>query len=306
MLPQKNKWKILGYPYLHKAGLANMLIPWADCYLWCKDNFLQMVSPNWYKFRVGPLIRNERDKRNYHRLFLPSDQITGIQKYWLLLNSRKISSQIGREVKNIEGIPGNKIVVFSNMNEFPHLIGRHKEVYSELYRITKPKFRPNEFLESDFVGIHIRLGDYPNIPKYEENNHVYYRLPITWYIECLEKIREVIGIQIKACVFSDGSEEEISPLLRLPNVIRSPFIESISDILAISRSSILITSRSSFSLFGAYLGQVPSIWYGNRKTISSLGISPGGISTSLEIEWQSGDMFPPEFIKTINNRIKLK
>jgi len=76
--------KLYGYPVLMKAGLGNMLFPWADCYLWCKDHNAQMIAPFWAKLRIGPYLRREKDKRSYQRLFNTQDQISGFKRLFLL------------------------------------------------------------------------------------------------------------------------------------------------------------------------------------------------------------------------------
>ena len=84
------KKTIYGFPILPKAGLANMLIPWADCLVWCKDNGIRQISPFWGKIRIGPYLRKERDKRQYQRLFNPHGTITGLRRLFLLTISRRV------------------------------------------------------------------------------------------------------------------------------------------------------------------------------------------------------------------------
>ena len=50
-------------------------------------------------------------------------------------------------------------------------------------------------------------------------------------------------------------------LLSIPNVKRVYFGGAIQDIVAISKCYYLIGSDSSFSAWGAFLGQVPCIFY---------------------------------------------
>ena len=113
-------------------------------------------------------------------------------------------------------------------------------------------------------------------------------------------------INSQAIIFSDGSDKELAPILNLDNVIRSPFSASISDLLGIAKSTLIITSRSSYSLVGAYLGQVPSIWYEGKKDICGNGYMPDNLSSLYEIEWMPGQVFSNEFIEGIKNRYHSK
>jgi hypothetical protein len=293
--------KIYGFPDLPKAGLANMLIPWADCFLWCKDRGIRRIAPFWFKARLGPFIRRERDKRQYQRLFKKGSDIGGIKRLLLILTSRKISAESYR----LSGDPGEKsratVVCFSDMNRLDRLVGRHKEVVDELYRITRPRYRPIG-LPAAYIGIHIRMGDFPQ--KQGSNGSVNFRQPLEWYVEALKRLRASLGIEMEAVVFSDGSDEELAPILGLNHVFRSPFSESISDLLALAKSSVIITSRSSFSLLGAYLGQVPSIWYTGKREVYRSSYMPGGQEGLLEIEWMPGQRPPDRFVEVLKARIR--
>ena len=87
------KNKIYGYPILPKAGLGNMLLVWADCYISCKDLKIKQIAPFWRKLRIGTYLRGERDKREYQRLFTNGKNISGINRLLLLLISNKVSTE---------------------------------------------------------------------------------------------------------------------------------------------------------------------------------------------------------------------
>ena len=290
--------KIYGFPTLPRAGLANMLIPWAECFIWCRDNEIEQLSPFWKKIRLGPYLRGERDKRQYQKFFSSGGNIAGVKRL-LLLTSRKISFEDFCLLENKNDIKKTTLVCFSDMNHLERLIGRDKEIIDELYRITRPEYHPFG-LPVNFIGIHIRMGDFPY--KSETNQHGYFRQTLEWYIEALKQLRISLGINMVAVIFSDGTDKELAPILSLGNVIHSPFSESISDLLAIAKSTVVITSRSSFSLVGAFLGQVPSIWYEGKKYICGSGYMPKEQSVKLEVEWMPGQTFCNEFIDVLKKR----
>jgi hypothetical protein len=295
------KNKIYGFPVLPKAGLGNMLIPWADCYIWCKDLGLEQIPPFWRKIRIGPYLRGERDKRQYQRLFINSKFIYRLKRLLLLLVSNKISAEKFRELKAYKTNFPATLVCFSDMNQFERLIGRHDEVLKELIRITRPEYLPFDLLLS-FIGVHIRMGDFPL--KSETENQINFRIPLEWYLGVLKELRITLGDNFPIIIFSDGTEEEIGAVLALENVFRSTFKESITDMLAIAKSTVIITSRSSYSLFGAYLGQVPSIWYKGRNEIYDYSYFPTEQTVSLEVEWMPGQILTKDFINAVKERIQ--
>jgi hypothetical protein len=293
------KNKIYGYPVLPKAGLGNMLIPWADCFIWCKDMGIEQVAPFWHKIRIGPYIRREKDKRQYQRLFIDTNVTQGIKRLFLLLISEKISAEEYRLSNSYKTSFPTTLVCFSEMNQFNRLIGRNKEVSNELYRITRPEYWPVGLPQS-YIGVHIRMGDFP-IKSEIEKQH-YFRIPLQWYLGVISELRNALGADFPIVIFSDGTDKEIKDVLELDNVIRSPFSESISDLLAIAKSTVIVTSRSSYSLFGAYLGQVPSIWYKGKNEIYNHSYMPAEHNASLEIEWMPGQILTNEFVNSLKKK----
>lgn len=281
-----------------------MLIPWADCLLWCRDNNARMLCPSWTRLRLGPILRRERDNRLYQRLFLAGDAISGWRKAVLWATSRRVSSEAWRAGTIAASARGSTIVCFSDMRLFGNLVGRHSEVHSALYRITRPSYHPTSLPETPFLGIHVRFGDYPSVSDRDGSNAVFYRLPLEWYVSCLQEMRHSIGSEFPAIVFSDGTDTELSPLLQLPAVTRSPFRQAITDMLALAQSVAIITSRSTFSLWGSFLSQAPSIWYPKKSDVCGDGVMANPESADLEIEWMPGDPLPIGFIDAICRRAR--
>jgi hypothetical protein len=58
-------------------------------------------------------------------------------------------------------------------------------------------------------------------------------------------------------VCSDGTDDELQPLLALPGVVRSRSANALDDLRVLSRASLIVGSRSTFSAWGAFLGDVP-------------------------------------------------
>lgn len=293
---------LYGYPALPKAGLGNMLIPWADCLLWCKDTGARMISPTWAKLRIGPVLRRERDKRFYQRFFVSAGEVTGPHKWALLLTARKIPADVWRAGNVGATAERDTVVCFSDMNLFGNLVGRHAEVKSALYCMTKPQYHPASIAGTPFIGIHIRLGDYPPFPAANAAPMVYFRLPIDWYVAGLSAIRRAVGIDLQAVVFSDGSDQELMPLLAMPRVSRSPFREAITDMLALGESCAVIASRSTFSLWGCYLSQAPSLWYMTNSGVTSVTES----AADLDVKWARGDALSQGFVNAVRERVARK
>ena len=59
----------LGCVRIGGPGLANCLFMAAHAYVDCKKNHGTFVDPTWRKLSIGPILRREKDKRVYNRLF---------------------------------------------------------------------------------------------------------------------------------------------------------------------------------------------------------------------------------------------
>jgi hypothetical protein len=76
----------------------------------------------------------------------------------------------------------------------------------------------------------------------------------------------VLG-QLRSCapslpvvVFSDGSDSELRPILGMPGVARARPMSAMDDIWGLASASVLVASSSTFSAWGAFLGNAPVIW----------------------------------------------
>lgn len=285
---------VYGYPVLMRAGLGNMLVPWAKCVLWCKDNNVQMIAPFWTKLRVGPYLRRERDKRQYQRLFNHGDQIAGVRRAILLAVSRRIDeSQL-----HWGGVPGGVrpvVVCFRSMQGQHSLAERHAEVAEELRRITNPRFMPAEVWERPFVGIHVRLGDFAQASDGQLHVGAHNRrIPVQWYVEALLELRRALGCQLDARVFSDGGSEELQPLLRTPNTTRYAAGSAITELLALAKASVVIASGSAFSMWASFLGSAPTIWYPGQKFAMR-----SESAERRDVEWERGQSIDARFLQLI-------
>lgn len=230
----------LGFVRLSGPGLANCLFMACRAYLDAKDLGLEFVDPTWRKISIGPYLRGERDKRAYSDLFTHRG-VSGLKKMWLLV---RMKVGMAKDIHVVPDISGYFIPLYD----------RHKEVKEYIDSIT-----PLETISllqgvdlSHHIAVHVRLGDY--------NQSL--RIPLEWYDGIINKLLE-LDPTLKFALFSDGTDEELALLLRHPEVARHFYGNAFADMTAISKCRMLIASDSTFSAWGAYLGQIPIIF--NRR-----------------------------------------
>ncbi len=110
-------------------------------------------------------------------------------------------------------------------------------------------------LKDDFskkIAVHVRLGDYVNYADI--------LTPIKWYVKVIKKFAK-LNPELEFCVFSDGTDEQLSEILALPNTHRVFYGSALADIYAISQCQFVVASHSTFSAWGAFMGHKPIVFH---------------------------------------------
>jgi hypothetical protein len=254
------------------AGLGTRLFPWARCVLFAHANNIPMLAPQWVQPRIGPLLRGGIDIRAYHRQILlaglfrqPPGAVGGLARLRALLASARVEEPARiDEPYGGAGTGMRSIITFRGAGTlFECLNGRDQFLLRTLREITKPRWL--EFADSVGsvpIGINVRLGNDFRVARSDEDYQVMGALktPMTWFVDGLRWIRDTIGYAARALVVSDGTREQLKPLLDQGNV---EFVRpgcAISDLLILVRSQVLLASGgSSFSAWASFLGQMPTI-----------------------------------------------
>lgn len=227
-------------------GLGNLFFPYARALLLAKERGFTLLNPSWATFKLGPFLRRERDSRLYLRIFKPRG-ISGLRKTILLLTRRKVSEG---EVADGKAPAGSVVLTTGLGNFFKDIAPEREYIADEFSRILRTEdFARVRALGSLGIGAHIRMGDFQE----------HQRVPLSWYVAMIEKIRRATGVQVPVAVASDGSNEDLAEILRLPGVSRLNS-SAVVDMFSLARSRIILASNSTFSAWAAFLGHVPILW----------------------------------------------
>lgn len=240
------------------SGLANCMFVAARAFIRARQEQLELIEPAWLNFSLGPYLRHQMDKRHYYGIFRPYNRNYGLRKLFLLLfTHRQICLEVGLQ-KYFEDL-------------LPHVAA--VKGYFETILAPEILQQVNTFDFSNAIAVHIRLGDYP------ENR----RTPIAWYQKKIQLFASAPqGKALRFLIFSDGTDEELAPVLTLPQTQKASFGNSIADIFAISRCRVLIGSDSTFSGWGAYLGQLPAVFFKKHYGRINVDASLELIDSSLD------------------------
>ena len=242
-----------------------------------------MLAPRWFKLRLGSYLRREPDKRRYDRLFRSDSYKRGPAKMATLLRARAIDETTP------PSLDPNKILVvrFSGLADyFAPFIGRAGLVSAELRRITRPNLVPKP-AEAAFIAVHVRLGDFPRS----------WRQPLDWYRDVVLRTRADLGRRLRVRVYSDGRADELQPLLSLPGMEFVQGRTAITDLLDVSQASAIVASSSTFSMWGTFLGEVPTIWYPGRMWQTATH------DPAIQIEWDGDVPLPSPFVSAVARKL---
>jgi hypothetical protein len=123
------------------------------------------------------------------------------------------------------------------------------------------------------IGMHVRFGDFRPADSVQEYRGVWNTaLPMEWYVNVAQSLRREFGAEAQFLVVSDGTAEQLRPLLEaVPCVTTTDIPDSdCSDLLALADADLLVCSISSYSQWAAFLSQAPYLWYA-----PSLHVHPG-------------------------------
>ena len=245
---------------LPKAGLGNQLFPLMKAYCFAELNQLPVVVTNYHQLKIGPWLRGEKTKRNYHGFFSFEKSIVGDlwdqKNIWLNSNFELREEP---EIKKVEQ-PANKKFLFS---EIPHWedyfdgLRQNRELAISLFwkMLSPVVLEQLKLIESPCIGVHIRMGDFRKLKRGENFSMVgMVRTPEMYFIEMINKIRAIHGTALRVSVFTDGYRNEFEKLFELENIELVEGNSDMVDLLLLSKSKIIVTSAgSTFSYWAAFL-----------------------------------------------------
>lgn len=281
-----------------RAGLGNMLFPWARAQIFAADSGAKMLAPSWARLRVGPYLRREPDKRRYAGFFHDPEHLHGWSRMWQLLRRRRVPEGALEELTPpAHGAKDAVVVEFSGLGEFfAPLLCHTGLIRDRLWRMTQPEVRSMLAPARDpFVAMHVRRGDITRqgFNSQQLDNSPQYT-PLAWFVEMARAIRRVENLGgFPIVVFSDGDGDELAELLGVEGVELQGRRPAVTDLWEMSSARLLVASGfSTFSMWASYLGCMPTLY------------APGKIQQrvqenrdrALEIELPSGAEIPADVI----------
>ncbi|BAJ75221.1 dihydroorotase [Microbacterium testaceum StLB037] len=236
-------------PLIGRAGLGNELFPVLRAADIAAKESRVVLWPAWFQLKIGPILRRERDKRMYWTLFRTPDLISLLRLIWA--KARGVphdGASSNHRYVTVQGMKGYFDGVNISGPEFRDLLlARARRGV-----LSSPPREP-------YIAFHVRLGDFSRVGASEsgvsKNNT---SSPIEWFVARARAARDAHpGVRLFVC--SDGDDAELAPLLDEHGVYRSTGRNALDDMVFMSHSVGIVGSRSTFSAWGAFLGDVPMV-----------------------------------------------
>ena len=238
---------------LPNGGLGNKLPVWGRAVAFATINRLPLYTFGWSYPRIGPILRGERREILYGRHFR-SGGIRDVPGLARLAFTRKTYEPA------LSPTPHGGTFVF---RQIPHwrdylvTLHAHRRVIQDAFpRVIKSStLRYAREAEAPILSLHVRRGDFAELAEGQSFAKVgLTRTPLDYFLDLVSELRRCAGWCVPATIFSDGTDEELQPLLRLDEVRRAPAMPDVAHIVLLSRSKVIVTSAG--STFGMWAGFV--------------------------------------------------
>lgn len=287
---------LYAFPVVGRAGLGNMLFPWARAKVFARRSGARMLKPRWNTIRIGPYLRGEPEKRTYLGFFDSVDEISGAGSLMPLLFGKRVSEDEAERAIGGRDSFGSKVVVFNGLGDyFQPFLHDYEHVREQLWTMTAEPFRDTGTTYGrPFIAMHIRRGDLTRGNRSEEElerSSIGFT-PTRWFVGMVNAVRRCPELSSTPIIIAtDGSAEEVRPILQLENVHLHPRGTAIADIWLLAHADLLFASGySTFSMWASYLGGMPTIYAPGRIQQKV----QGGRPAPAEFELAGEEDIPPE------------
>lgn len=307
-----------GTRYLGRGmGLGNRLFAWARCRVFAKRHGVRVISPVWFRPGFGMLIRGGIELNDPWQVFYSGlfkahpDEIPSVLGSVLTLRYEEVCDQdldesfLERPNASFLERPDLLLVFQGYRGFFRPLAGFSDYLHAELRSITRPHYLDRVDSLGDFpIAINIRHGaDFPDAVITAGLLKAGTKTPIAWFVRSLEVIREAVNAKVPATIVSDARIEVLRPLLDMPEVRLLRPTSPITDLLALAKAKVLLTSgASSFSAWGAWLGQMPAISHPGQPLMETWRYRPEKGQISVEFDPAKPD---EAFLQQAQSRLRV-
>jgi hypothetical protein len=231
-------------------GLGNLLLPISRALIGRHKHNGRFVWPTMRQIKVGPVLRWENDFRTYGGVLRPRSREDW--QTWIAAGRRPSVSE-GDYVKGREGVT----IRYAGLGSYFHDIVGHSALLKAWLESAR---RPDVALCDPYdIAIHVRLGDFSAGNSAAATFNV--RQEIDWYRRAFKTAAgQASTPTLRVRLFTDGDSDDVARQIGLTGPEHDRSVNALTAILNLSRAKAIITSRSTFSMWGVFLAQAHAYW----------------------------------------------
>ncbi|WP_288141904.1 alpha-1,2-fucosyltransferase [Mesorhizobium sp.] len=230
-------------------GLGNLMFPIARALIGQARWGGVFVPPTLRQIKFGTYVRREADKRTYGQLLKHRTSEDWMNRFRVIRTTKVDETRFGGQRY------GSSTVVYEGLGNFFHDIADNHEIIGGW--IFKNSRVILDDLEKIDIAVHVRRGDF----THANGAGASIRIPDEWYVEAVREAGKLLGTAKPRCViFSDGPASQVEGLSRQLNAVIDDSPNALASLMAMSRGKVIVTSRSTFSMWAALLGRQIAIW----------------------------------------------
>ena len=233
-------------------GFGNLLFPISRALIGAYNTRGVFVQPTIRQVKIGTFLRHEPDKRTYGQVFKHRSA-----RDWRIRFQSTLLKSIAESDLNIE-CNRDVTIDYSGLKNYFHDLSGYEDIIKAylLARRRSPKLSKTPY----DIAVHIRLGDFAAYTPNAKSESM--RQPMDWYGAALRFGRKTWSIpNPKIMIFSDAPDDD--DVKRFADSWSAEIDQSsnaLEAIMYLGQAKGLVASRSTFSMWGAFLSGCPAIW----------------------------------------------
>lgn len=255
-------------------GLGNELVPWARAFLASQVLGARLLPPAfgmnrrsyWRDFQTPPddWIYNRAIERLLpvvefteadYRAHGGADVVAALRSFAAAHKLKQRSTY----VLVTEGLWGGYYHIQAARDFIRSTLYRSRYAAANLLQL-RDRIDPDKIL----VGMHVRLGDFKppgSLGTYRRAANE--SLPLEWFRNVALSLRRALGEQLQLLLVSDGTQEQLQPLLDIVPCVTTGDLPNgdCSDALALADADLLLCSASTYSTLAAFLSDSPYVFF---------------------------------------------
>jgi hypothetical protein len=240
-------------------GLGNLMFPFARAIIGSQGTDNILISPTWTQLKIGPFLRREKDKRIYINEFFWRNLLEWKNWFIAIFLPKVDESRLACHLKHGD----NYVVHYEGMgNYFRDIYDGRDLIKAWIDRNAK---KDGEISQLYNIACHVRLGDFGSEEDLENKPGHVVRQSWDWYRNSINEAVKLSNVpHPKIYLFTDESHDAVVEQLDLPyELIEDPSRNAITALINMSRAEIIVTSRSTFSQWAAFMSEGLAIWNQN-------------------------------------------